>query len=832
MRLLPRRRREKTGDARPNPDLPAERTAPETTPQPAGRAAGPAHWRRLAPLDPTVRRAPMTVAGTMGVFADERNRPLIQSLIHTPGSRFRPASPPEGAAGNAAFAGRAGETGGVEPAAGRVSGLIVVRDEAPSGPEPSAQPPAPERKRIPAVERTADVEAGSAPAPARLVPRVLESAGPRPSLVKAADEYVGAPEPAEAPYASSAWLRMIESYRPPWAGGAAAAPPGTPVAPPPIPEGGGSWSSETATAPPRTAPAAPTDTPRPARRASLAESRRLGLGSPLRRPSSQTSDSEDAGLSDAPAAAEPAADRSAVPDEPEAGGGHARLAHPQTPAIASTPAPETTARPAADVGDVTDSGESPRPAPESPARSTDSDTAPPSPRLGLAAPIERPVRRSRDTSSGSRPTLPRMPSPPPQEDPQPGPQAAGGAAQEAASPTEGLAEPALPTPPHPALPHVAPPDTALSDAALPDPALPHPVPPARAVPVYRFVPGERPTQGAVALPRPMPPAPAATPPAPGPAPAPGSASSASPSAAGPLPHPGTTQRADSAGTEGTAQSQARYSGPVQPQQPASTRAPEPTRPASAPRVTRREQTNVVPYQLLEAVRRVQGVDVSDVPIRRGPEVADEARLLGAHSFTRGGEVFLPAHAGPTDEPVARGLLAHELTHAAQQRVLGPSLPAEDSHAGRALEAQAVAAERWARGVGEDPGALGGASSAPAASWTAPWISAPSAGVQRQAEDVMSAPAPEDGASAPSAGPSAAPAADSQAQQGDEEMDAARGKLLELSKRRPLDLDDPADIEELSTRIYQRIHRRLRRDLVVDRERAGRLGETGPFGAAR
>lgn len=243
----------------------------------------------------------------------------------------------------------------------------------------------------------------------------------------------------------------------------------------------------------------------------------------------------------------------------------------------------------------------------------------------------------------------------------------------------------------------------------------------------------------------------------------------------------------------------------------------------------------MPYDLLDVVRRSQGIDVSDVPIRRGPQVADEARSLGARSFTRGAEVYLPADEGPADHPVARGLLAHELTHAAQQRLLGSALPAEDSQAGRALEAQAVAAERWARGLGSNPADGGGAAVPPGSSWTAPWLTAPTPGVQRQTDDVTSVAGPEY-ASAPTPDASGPPAADAPAPQPadhhDEELHAARDKLIDLSRRRTLDLDDPADIEELSARIYQRIHRRLRRELVVDRERAGRLGETGPFGPAR
>ena len=67
---------------------------------------------------------------------------------------------------------------------------------------------------------------------------------------------------------------------------------------------------------------------------------------------------------------------------------------------------------------------------------------------------------------------------------------------------------------------------------------------------------------------------------------------------------------------------------------------------------------------------------------------------------------------------------------------------------------------------------------------------------------------------------------------DAELASVRDRLIELSGRRPLDLDDPGDIDEVAVRVYQKIHTRLRRELLVDRERAGRLSETGPFGRAR
>jgi hypothetical protein len=260
---------------------------------------------------------------------------------------------------------------------------------------------------------------------------------------------------------------------------------------------------------------------------------------------------------------------------------------------------------------------------------------------------------------------------------------------------------------------------------------------------------------------------------------------------------------------------------------------------------------VTPAELLAAVRRMQGVDVSDVPVHRGPEVADQARSLGARSFTRDAEVYLPREQGSPDQPDARGLLAHELTHAAQQRTLGTALPAEDSDLGRALEAQAVAAERWARGLGSEPAAFASAAvppastptapSPPMSSWTAPWHSAPTTGVQRLSVDVASvaasdyAPVPLATIEFPSA-PFAAQTTEPQPAQAaaapDHELGEARDKLVALSKQRPLNLDDPGDIEELTVRVYQRIERRLRRELLVGRERAGRLGETGPFGPAR
>lgn len=114
-----------------------------------------------------------------------------------------------------------------------------------------------------------------------------------------------------------------------------------------------------------------------------------------------------------------------------------------------------------------------------------------------------------------------------------------------------------------------------------------------------------------------------------------------------------------------------------------------------------EHGEPIPRDIASALTPVLGVDTSAVRLRRGHAVDREAARLSARAFARDGQVWLPSDAGPADSPEARGLIAHELTHVAQQLVYGPSLPPEDSPRGRALEAEAVLAERWYRG---DPGA--------------------------------------------------------------------------------------------------------------------------------
>jgi hypothetical protein len=65
-------------------------------------------------------------------------------------------------------------------------------------------------------------------------------------------------------------------------------------------------------------------------------------------------------------------------------------------------------------------------------------------------------------------------------------------------------------------------------------------------------------------------------------------------------------------------------------------------------------------------------------------------------------VLGPSELGSFDQPHVKGVLAHELTHIAQQRLLGTSRPDESSDAGRALEAAARAAEQRVRGDANAP----------------------------------------------------------------------------------------------------------------------------------
>ncbi|HUG48095.1 MAG TPA: DUF4157 domain-containing protein [Candidatus Limnocylindria bacterium] len=201
-----------------------------------------------------------------------------------------------------------------------------------------------------------------------------------------------------------------------------------------------------------------------------------------------------------------------------------------------------------------------------------------------------------------------------------------------------------------------------------------------------------------------------------------------------------------------------------------------------------------------------GGGVADGPVRvhRGGEASQAASAFQARAFTHGGEVFLPARHGPLNSGTARSLLAHELVHVAQQRSLGGELPAEDSPHGHALEAQARAAE-----MGETPLVLAAATRAGRETETA------------TGDGVMRSPQPE--------------AFDGQAQDEPQSTGTTETAVVQLSTiQRAAEAPSAAapapsaagttrseqELEELARQLYGRIHLRLRRELMVDRERAG------------
>jgi hypothetical protein len=264
--------------------------------------------------------------------------------------------------------------------------------------------------------------------------------------------------------------------------------------------------------------------------------------------------------------------------------------------------------------------------------------------------------------------------------------------------------------------------------------------------------------------------------------------------------------------------------------------------SAAPSPDGPSRTGFAPYDLADSMRRLHGIDVSDVPISRGPEAGQQARAAGARAFTRAGEVVLPIEGGPVERPQTRALLAHELTHAAQQRALGPTLPGEDSAFGAALEAEAVGAER--RVLGHD------AASMPVTAQPllhAVPRSATAAGMQRQAEEPAGAPAAGNAfdptALLPRQGDAAASAAsDGTSLQAAAVPDASTGAgaaagaaVVDAGSRageraggstgkRLLDLDDSKAVRDLTDGIYKELHARLRHELLVGRERSGLLSD--------
>jgi uncharacterized protein DUF4157 len=468
--------------------------------------------------------------------------------------------------------------------AGRISGLITL-------PASSARAAAlvPRRARRRPRRAEATVAEAARVMPIRRRARVLSGDAPsRPSqvLTKATDAYLGKPRADATPYTSSPWLRMVHSYRPPWL-----ADEPSDDAPMPDPETG-TWSSTAVYAPPRAAPATPT--PAQPHRANLAESRRLGLGPPIK---AQVHDATtpETGSSE---------NRTEADDEPEVRPETAQ-AEPRAEAARAEPELGLEAESRADG----QAGSEVRLEAESPAETAQATWHAAAARAGSGASPEAELHTE---AARTKPVLR------PKAEPEVGPKAQ---LRAAVAPRPTLRMIGL-GPRDASPPAIArhPRQTAASETAQSTEP-----PTAESSPLPRIVaPAYRAQRSALVV-------------------------------------------------------------------PLRVRTPR-TRPHAQP----------VPRELADAFGRIHKFDVSSTTVRRGPEATVQAESLQAKAFTQQAEVYLPQEAGPLDQQDVRALLAHELTHVAQQQMWGSALPDEDSEAGRVLESEAVATEQWALGRSEPP----------------------------------------------------------------------------------------------------------------------------------
>jgi len=292
------------------------------------------------------------------------------------------------------------------------------------------------------------------------------------------------------------------------------------------------------------------------------------------------------------------------------------------------------------------------------------------------------------------------------------------------------------------------------------------------------------------------------------------------------------------------------------------------------------QSAGVPPAAVSSFQRLTGIDLGFVPMLRGPRVARAAAELGARAYTSGGTVHLPADAGPADRADTHALLAHELTHVAQQRALGSVASEVGGHGGE-LEAIAQAVERAARGESVDlPGLSGangllgglggGGGGGGGLSWTPAdgFVSevpppARDDGPREEYAPPQRAPlatAPDDVYSSTDEPPPATPPVEPPEPSGyqetamsPEELTAAIARIdgqigslpagtqpsqatralsadsvarivaRQLSGQY-ISMDDPHDLDTLAGRIYERLRNQLRMELLVDHERGGMLTE--------
>jgi hypothetical protein len=214
----------------------------------------------------------------------------------------------------------------------------------------------------------------------------------------------------------------------------------------------------------------------------------------------------------------------------------------------------------------------------------------------------------------------------------------------------------------------------------------------------------------------------------------------------------------------------------------------------------------VPSSVRAAVEAELGTSLGSVVVHRSAESATAARDLGAHAFTSGGEVHIPDHHGPLESGTGMALLAHELTHVAQQRALGGSRPHEDTAHGRRLEVQAMAIEqRVASGrlplvtPASKPSASSIASETVAAA-----LKMPGAHVEANGSVSFTSSSPSSfGGGASTSAPAPTPSS-------------------HAGPQRKADDGEKQDLDQLAKDVYDLIETRLKSELRLGRERAGQI----------
>jgi hypothetical protein len=201
-----------------------------------------------------------------------------------------------------------------------------------------------------------------------------------------------------------------------------------------------------------------------------------------------------------------------------------------------------------------------------------------------------------------------------------------------------------------------------------------------------------------------------------------------------------------------------------------------------------------------------------IRVYRGAAAATTASATGARAYTDRGDIFLPAAHGPLNDMPARSLLAHELVHVSQQRRLGGVVPGENSNKGREMEAEAATVER----------SVATGTEMPLARIAAPSVqAAPSPPVARTAQAssvVMQARAPWAAFASIQRAPESA---ESSPEVSEAPPDISAGQPAAATST-PATKDDETHIDELASKLYDKIRSRLRNELLVDRERAGFL----------